>query len=204
MALVQRDLVRLLTFSSIAHAGYILLGLGIGTQAGVAAALLHTFNHMFMKMGAFYSTLLMGGRGRVASVARLRGAAYRMPFAFGLFFVSALALVGIPPTHGFAGKWWLARASLEQGRLIPVVVIAAGTVISLSYYARFFAISLRPDPGVETPRRRTWAPAVTAIPVAACLILGIAVSPFLSRFETAAHRLVEPESYARLVFPEDS
>ncbi len=201
MALIQRDLNRLLAFSSVAHAGYVLLGFGLGTTAGFAAGLLHAGNHVVMKMAAFLAVPLLLAPDAPAPIARLRGAARRTPFALALFMIAALALVGVPPTHGFTGKWALARAALAQGRLLPVLVIAAGTVISLTYYARIMTLALRPSVHAGPPPPRRPALALTTLLALACLLLGFAAAPAWPALEAAARRLVDPVSLARLVFP---
>ena len=204
MALIQRDLNRLLAFSSVAHAGYVLLGFGLGTTAGVAAGLLHAGNHVVMKMAAFLAVPLLFAPDAPAPIARLRGAARRTPFALALFMIAALALVGVPPTHGFTGKWGLARAAMAQDRLLPVLVIATGTVISLAYYARLMVLALRPsvhDAPPPLPGRRL-AVTLVAILALGCVLLGFAAAPAWPALEAAARRLTDPLSLARLVFPE--
>ncbi|SIQ52091.1 multicomponent Na+:H+ antiporter subunit D [Alkalispirochaeta americana] len=150
LALFEGDLKRLIAFSSVAHAGYICLGLGAAGMAGVslgdaalattsaagaalAAALYHAVNHSAMKSALFWSCrsfIVTAGTSRIAS---LSGRAAASPLAFAAFLGAAAALIGLPPTGGFASKWQIA---IVQPGVLPLLVIALGTVISLVYYAR--------------------------------------------------------------------
>ncbi|GAB6089980.1 complex I subunit 5 family protein [Spirochaeta dissipatitropha] len=175
MALIDRDAKRLLAFSSVAHAGYILLAVGAaglaavsaigvtaagaaGTVAGSAAeapavlavgsaavlflsaGLLHILGHAAMKSGLFWSLRgLIAGSGS-SKIYSFAGASARAPLHITVFALCASAIVGMPPTLGFASKWHIAAA---QDSLLPILVISLGTVISLYYYARILSIALQ-------------------------------------------------------------
>ncbi len=192
LGLVQRDIRRMLAFSSVAHAGYILMGLGLGTAAGLAAGMLHAANHAIMKMAAFWSGRALMQHASTPWIPRLQGVAYAAPGWFALFMVATLALVGIPPFHGFASKALLARASLDQGLDLPVVVIAVGTAISLAYYARLYVVALRIPrrpraPPPASPGR--WAAGlIVAVLCLACLALGFATPAVMPALDRAAIR----------------
>ncbi len=136
VAMFQQNIKRMLAYSSVAQIGYILVGLSLGTAAGVQASLLHVFNHalmkgaLFMAMGCFLYSL-----GSV-QLADLRGVARRMPWTFGAFMVSGLSLVGVPLTVGFISKWYLVAATLEQGLWVLTVLVLAGSLLALVYVWR--------------------------------------------------------------------
>lgn len=163
MALFEGELKRFCAFSSVAHAGYIFLSLGAAgmasgspggaslATAGIAAALYHAVNHSAMKSALFWSCRsFMAGAGttRIADLSGRGGAA---PLAFIAFLGAATALIGLPPTGGFASKWQVAAV---QPGLMPLLVIALGTVISLVYYTRIALILAGPGKpaGLAHPR----------------------------------------------------
>lgn len=147
MAMIERNLVRMLAFSSVAHVGYILLGVAAAGRAGGSAAtaalvavLFHAGMHAMMKSALLWSGhrfILLSQSSRIMD---LGGVARRAPGITVAFSLAALAIIGIPPTGGFASKWFIA---LAQGSMLPVLVIGVGTVISLVYYARFFLVVTR-------------------------------------------------------------
>lgn len=180
MAMIERNLVRMLAFSSIAHVGYILLGVAAAGRIGgsaavyaVAAALFHTGMHALMKSALFWSGHRLIHLSRSSRIMDLGGIAWRAPGSIIAFSLAALAIIGIPPTGGFASKWFVAMA---QQALLPVLVIGAGTVISLVYYGRFFLIATRRDPPDSFPaphplslRPRLQTAVVLALAVAAVM-----------------------------------
>lgn len=145
MAMIEHNLVRMLAFSSVAHVGYILLGVAAAGQSGgsaaaaaIAATLFHVGMHALMKSALLWSghrLILLSQSSRIIDQGRI---ARRAPGSTVAFSLAALAIIGIPPTGGFASKWFVA---LAQNNLPAVLVIGAGTVISLVYYTRFFLIA---------------------------------------------------------------
>lgn len=148
VALVERDLKRLLAFSSVAHVGYILLALAAAFHGGTAgtaaasAALLHIVFHSLIKATLFYSGRSLIDRAGTSAMERLRGVGRVERLGFAAFALASLALVGIPPTSGFFSKWRVAGEAYGAYGAIPVVVVALGTVISMLYYGRIFHLGL--------------------------------------------------------------
>jgi len=137
MALGQPDIRRVLGFSSIAHTGYMLVGLGIGTPFALVAVLFHAMNHLIVKLSAFFSVgmLTRGDRER-ATVLDLQGRGAASPFAGMAFLVSTLALIGIPPLGAFASKWALIMAAIRADHIGFALLMIAGTVVAAVYYGR--------------------------------------------------------------------
>ncbi len=192
MALAQNNLKRLLAFSSVAHVGYILMGVGAGSRVGMIGGLYHIVNHVFMKTGLFWAGRAFIRHAGSPDERRFAGAAAAAPLAFAVFFAAALTIVGVPPTGGFASKWLIALAAHERYGLWPILVIAVGTLTSLAYYGRIFRHALaQPDPA-QPQTRLPLRPLELGIPVlaaAACLAAGLGIRWLLPWLENAAAAL---------------
>jgi NADH-quinone oxidoreductase subunit N len=139
-ALTQRSLKRMLAYSSIAHAGYIFLGLIPGTgSADAAGVTYYLIAYLFMTTGAFAVLAALSSRERGAEVNgldRFAGVGYRRPLLGVAMTVFMISLAGIPPTAGFFGKYLLFRGAIDRG-LAPLVVVAVlNSALSLAYYLR--------------------------------------------------------------------
>jgi NADH-quinone oxidoreductase subunit N len=134
-AVRQSSAKRMLAYSSIAHAGYMMLGIVAGTPYGLAAAMFYGFVYLFMNMGAFYMLLLLRRRGEACeNVADFAGLSRRAPWAAFAMLIFLLSLTGIPVTSGFIGKFWLFGAAIGKAWIVLVVIAALNTVVSLYYY----------------------------------------------------------------------
>lgn len=158
LALRQRQVKRLLAFSSVSHVGYMLLGLGIaihsGYPAGAQAGFFHVLNHGLMKglaflaAGAFtYAFYIANGEHKTLTIADLAGAAWRYPIASIALSLAVLGLGGVPPLAGFMSKWQIFAAGLEiqdSSIIILVAFAALNTVLSLAYYLPLLNTLIRP------------------------------------------------------------
>jgi proton-translocating NADH-quinone oxidoreductase chain N len=133
-ALVQRDLKRLLGYSSVAHAGYIMLGLAAGGSAGLAAASFYSLAYILMNLTCFYVVCAVSADGENPTLDDLDGLYHRAPALAMILAVAAFALVGLPPTAGFTGKLFLLTAAWAQGYHWLVIVAVLNTAISIYYY----------------------------------------------------------------------
>ena len=160
----------------MAQIGYIVLGIALLSPLGLTAGLLHLFNHalakgaLFMALGCLYYRL-----GSV-SLPALAGAARQMPLTAAAFVVSGLSLIGVPLTAGFISKWYLLRATLEQGQWLLALIIVVGSLLALGYVWRVVEqLYLRPAPtDRDAVRDAPWSMLVpTWTLVAANLYFGI-------------------------------
>lgn len=136
-ALTQNNTKRMLAYSSIAHAGYILIGVVAGTERGVAAALVYLGVYLFMQLGAFAVVAMLRREDVVGDELKdLSGLYLRRPFVAIAMLIFMLSLGGIPPTAGFMGKLWLFGAAIESGLVWLAVIFVVNSVISLYYYYR--------------------------------------------------------------------
>lgn len=136
-ALRQTNIKRLLAYSSISHAGFMLMGLATGTESGVQAMLIYLSIYIFMSAAAFGCVLLMRRAGvYVEAVADLSGLAKTQPFVALAFAASMFAMAGIPPLAGFYGKMFVVLAAFESGLIVLGVVGLLSSVIAAYYYLR--------------------------------------------------------------------
>ncbi len=138
-AIPQRNLKRLLGYSSIAHAGYMLLGIAALTKAGQAAVLYYLSGYLFTVLGAFTVICLVMRQVEGEDISSLAGLSQRSPLLAATMTLAMVSLGGIPPLAGFFGKFLLFKAILEQGAAHPgyyclAFIALAGVVISLYYY----------------------------------------------------------------------
>ena len=140
-AIMQKDLKRMMAYSSIAHMGYALAGLAAGTQQGVAGVMIYMTTYIFMGAGTFSIILMMRRDGiPVQKLSDLSGLSYTHPYwAFGLM-VFMFSMAGIPPLSGFFAKWYVFLAAVNAG-LIPLAVIGVLTsVVGAFYYIRIIKL----------------------------------------------------------------
>lgn len=130
-ALVQDDVKRVLSFTIVSHIGYILIGLGLFSVAGLAGAIVYTVHHIVVQTTLFLVAGLMERREGTSSMARSGGLQHVAPLLALLYLVPALSLAGIPPLSGFVAKLGLFQAGLADGGGLAVTAVAAGTLTSL-------------------------------------------------------------------------
>lgn len=130
-AVAQSGLKRLLSFTLVSHIGYMVFGIALGSASGLAGAIFYVMHHITIQTALFLVCGLIERRGGTTAVQRLGGLASLTPLLGILFFVPAMNLAGIPPFSGFIAKLGLFRAGVEQGGVLPYVVVVAGTFTSL-------------------------------------------------------------------------
>ncbi len=133
-ALAQKDIKRILGYSAIAHAGYLMVGVVAGTPMGVTAAAYYAFAYVLMNFACFWVICRESGDGRNLKLEDLNGLSKRAPGLALVLAVGAVALVGLPPTAGFMGKFFLLTAAWNRGCNYLVVIAAANVAIGLFYY----------------------------------------------------------------------
>jgi NADH-quinone oxidoreductase subunit N len=139
--LVQKDLKRLLAYSGIAHAGYVMLGVLAMSNDGMAAAVYYIAVYIFMNLACFYAVVLVSRNGENPVVDDLAGLAKRSPLLAFLVAASAFSLAGIPPAGGFTGKLFLLMSAFKAGHLNIVIIASVNTAISIFYYLNLVRVS---------------------------------------------------------------
>ena len=163
-AIFQHDVRRMLAYSSVAQVGYMLLGISLGTAAGLSAGLLHLFNHALMK-GALFMAL--GGIVLTYQGTRLNdfyGLGRSAPFTMVGFAIAGLSLIGVPLTAGFQSKFALIQAVWGAGWTIPAVLIVVSSALALIYMGRLILLAFFYAP-INTRKVRKEAPLMVLIPL---------------------------------------
>lgn len=181
VAVWQNNLKRLLAYSSIAHAGYMLMGVVVLSENGLAAVLIYFVVYLFMNLGAFYVVMLVANKTGSEDIDSYKGLGYRSPLigtAMVIFFIS---LAGLPPTAGFIGKFYLFAALLNGKWIWLAVVGALNSVISLYYYARVVRNMFLRDPEENQEAVTFTAPqlAILMVLLIPTLLLGLYFSPIV-------------------------
>jgi NADH-quinone oxidoreductase subunit N len=138
-AIGQTNVKRLLAYSSIAHAGYLLLGLAVATAAGVQSILVYLFVYVVMNVGAFLAVIVVSRHTGGEEITDFQGLSVRAPFAAAALAIFLFSLTGLPPFGGFTGKYLLFAALVSQGgawNVTLALIGVANSAISLFYYAR--------------------------------------------------------------------
>jgi len=135
-AIFQRDIKRMLAYSSVAQIGYITLAIALASQAGVQAAMLHMFNHGLMKAALFCALGCIFYRIGSTRIEDMAGLGRQMPWTFAAIVTGGLSLLGAPLTAGFISKWFLVQAALEQSLWWLVVLIVASSMLAVVYVWR--------------------------------------------------------------------
>lgn len=178
IALVQDDVKRMLAYSSIAHAGYALVGLTAASEAAASGILFYMLVYTFMNIGAFAVVAAVAGKGeKRATFADYTGLGFSNPLLAATLSLFLFSLAGIPPTAGFTGKFYIFMAALEEGFVVLAVLAALNSVVSVFYYLRLTVVMyMRGEEGQPQPVRIT-APVVVALAVSAYGALWLGINP---------------------------
>jgi NADH-quinone oxidoreductase subunit N len=181
VAVWQNNLKRMLAYSSIAHAGYMLMGVVVLTDRGIAAVLIYFVVYLFMNLGAFYVVMLVANRTGSEDIHAYKGLGHRMPLVGVAMAIFLVSLTGLPPTAGFVGKLYLFSALLDARWIWLAIVGAINSVVSLYYYSRVFRNMFLRDPeGSAEPLRITTAETVLLLVLLVpTLLLGVYFAPLV-------------------------
>ena len=174
-AVTQTNVKRMLAYSSIAHAGYVLIGIVAGTARGITATLVYLMVYTFMQLGAFAVVVVLR-REEIAGdeLKDFGGLAFRNPFAAFAMLLFMLSLGGIPPTAGFMGKFWLFSAAIDAHYYWLALIGVLNSAVSLYYYVRIVVFMyLKKETIGPTPTTSPTLAIVLGVAVAATLVLGV-------------------------------
>ncbi len=188
VALIQKDLKRLLAYSTVAHAGYIIIGILCMSESGFAAVIFYAVAYLMMNFLCFLVVEKVAQEGRNVQVPELAGLHRRSPLLALSIMVGVFSLGGIPPTIGFTGKFLIFTAAIEKGYFYLVLVAMINVVVSLYYYALVVkaAYFLKPENGGALIRLPVQLKAVIWAVLAVVIVGGIYPHFIYSVAEAAA------------------
>ena len=171
VALFEKNIKRLLAYSSIAQIGYILLGASFVTVAGLTASAVHLFNHALAKGALFLAVGCLATSCLGVRLPDLGGVAKRMPWTSAAFIVAGFSLIGIPGTAGFITKWYLITAALEQGSLgiALVAILVISSLMAVIYIWRIVETIYFAEPTADLSAVREAPPMMLVVTWAAAL-----------------------------------
>ena len=147
VAIFQADVKRMLAYSSVAQIGYMILGISLASVLGVAAGMLHLFNHALMKAALFLALGCVFWRIGSVKIDDMAGLGRRMPWTMAAIVAGGLSLIGIPGTVGFVSKWYLIQAALERDAWWLALLILASSLLAVIYVWRVVECCyFRPSP----------------------------------------------------------
>ncbi len=134
LAILQKDLKRMIAYSSVAQIGYIFFGIGLGNILGLIAAVFHIISHALTKAALFLvaGNIIHGTHSK--EISKLKGIGVEMPVTLGIFIVCALSMVGIPVFVGFNSKWNFALAIIDSNRILFIAVLIVSSLLNAIYY----------------------------------------------------------------------
>jgi NADH-quinone oxidoreductase subunit N len=174
-AVTQSNVKRMLAYSSIAHAGYVLICIVVGTERGITAMLVYLFIYAFMQLGAFAVVVVLHRRDAIGDELKdFSGLSLRNPIAAFAMLLFMLSLGGIPPTAGFMGKFWLFGAAIDARCYWLAVIGVLNSAISLYYYVRIVVFMyIKRDVSGSEPTTSPALGLVLGVTIAATLVLGV-------------------------------
>ena len=189
LAVAQTDVKRMLAYSSIAHAGFILVGVIAVSEAGISSTLFYLVAYGFATLGAFgVVSIVRDSSGEATHLSQYAGLGKRSPVVASVFALFLLAFAGIPLTSGFTGKFGVFSAAVAGGATPVVIVAVFASVISAFFYARIIVLMFFAEPAEDGPRvvlPSAYTSLALAIGVAVTIVLGVLPQPVLNLAQQA-------------------
>jgi NADH-quinone oxidoreductase subunit N len=188
VALVQGDVKRMLAYSSISQAGYIMIGLAAGTQFGIESSLVQIFAHSFMIIGAFAIVMWLESQN-IKSIGDYTGLSGRNSVAALLLTLFMLSMVGVPPLLGFVGKFMLFAGAVGAGLIVLAVLGVLNSVISIYYYAKVINAMYQPRQHGRIKMDK-FVLAVALVALIILVLFGLYPQPLISAASAAAGSII--------------
>lgn len=163
VAIFQRNVKRMLAYSSVAQIGYMVLGISFATATGLTGGIVHLFNHALIKGGLFMAMGCVMLRLHSVDLDEMAGVGRAMPWTMAAWALGGLGLIGVPVTAGFISKWYLIQAALEQNSLIVAVLLLLSSLLALVYVWRVVETAFFHEPS-ERAREAREAPLAMLVP----------------------------------------
>lgn len=201
-ALRTYDAKRLLAYSTFGQIGFILVGIGWGTPAALAAALVYVVNHSFIKASLLMITGTIASRtqAKTSRLAELVGAGKTFGFIGGLYFIGGLALAGVPPLNGFISKVTLVQSGIGAQEWVTLGLVISAGIITLLYMTRTWQLIFQQEPD-EPVKLKPYGDSLLAptLLIGLCVALGLFASPLIDLAWRAVEQIHDPSVYIRAV-----
>ncbi|HTY54956.1 MAG TPA: NADH-quinone oxidoreductase subunit N [Candidatus Binataceae bacterium] len=204
IAVMQSNVKRMLAYSAIAHAGYILVAMTAGGPSAGTAILFYLLGYVFTNLGAFAVLIALARRGEAHdTIADLRGLSARQPMLAAAMAIFMLSLTGVPPLAGFIGKFYLFAAAIESGYVGLVVIASIMSTVSAYYYIGVIVAMYMSEGGTSIiPLRvRPTLAAAVAIAVVGTVIIGVYPGPYLEAAASAFTSAYGPRPSPGMMIP---
>jgi NADH-quinone oxidoreductase subunit N len=190
-ALVQKDIKRMLGFSGIAHAGFVLLGLLTLKDTGYATSIYYIFGYLVMNLACFLVICTVSSKGENLTIDDFSGLHKRAPLLAFTMAVGMFALAGIPPFVGFMGKFMLLTGALKEGQLTLVILAALNTAIAIYYYLSVVKVTYCNSPGEQADVAVSFMTKTVSVGlILAIILMGVLPSQILALATTAVQGLL--------------
>lgn len=189
-ALLQTNIKRLLAYSSIAHAGYVMVAIAAHNQIGIAAAMFYLAAYALMNIGAFAVVTHFSRQGeKFVNIEDLAGLGWKQPVTAGLFAIFLLSLIGVPLTAGFFGKFYIFRAALNANLVWLAILGLLNSAVAAYYYLRILVVMYMNEPGEATLALQPVSAGIGAtmwVSAVGTLVLGVFPSILLNFANTSS------------------
>jgi len=190
LAISQENIKRMLAYSSIAHAGYILVAMTAGGSLATTSIIYYLMAYTLMNLGAFAIVILYGKRGEEnILVTDYAGAGFKYPWLSAAMAVFMFSLAGIPPLAGFIGKFYIFSAAVKQGFIWLTIIGVLNSLIAVYYYLRVTVVMYMRDPVKEVGALPFSLPMMLALIITAFFTLHMGILP--SRYLQLARESIE-------------
>jgi multicomponent Na+:H+ antiporter subunit D len=193
VAIFQKNIKRMLAYSSLAQIGYMVLGISFGSVNGLTAGIVHMFNHALMKGGLFMAMGAIALRIGSVRIEDMRGLGRRMPLTMAAWVVGGLGIIGIPLTAGFISKWYIILSALEAGKWPVAALVLISSLLAFVYIWRVVEAAYFHEPP-EGSEKISEAPPLmlitTWIMVGATVLFGVWTSASVGIARRAAESLL--------------
>jgi len=153
VALRQDNLKKLLAYSTVSQLSYVILAAAMLAPISAVGAAMHIAAHAVSKITLFFAAGSIYTAAHKTEVSELKGIGRRMPWTMGAFAVGALSMIGVPPTAGFLGKWFMLSGAMQSGQWVAVAVIVLSTVLNAAYFLPIVVNAFFRDPDNSHPAR---------------------------------------------------
>jgi len=190
LALVQKDIKRMFAYSSIAHAGYILIGVASGTSLGFKASMYYLLAYLFTNLAVFGVIHIVEKSKKSSEIESFHGLMQRSPGIALVFLIAVLSLAGIPPFGGFVSKVLVFMAAMDAGLIWLLIIGIVNSIIALYYYLTVLRITFADsEESKSQPIYHGWKLALSVC-VIGIILMGVIFTPWLNWLEVASTNLM--------------